>query len=112
MSQKKAFSLIELVVVVLILAVLATIVVPRITESADGAKDAKCQTNVSNLIRAMELRAANNDGDYSADQTEFNSEVLNSTTYFPHGAPSCPNSGTYTYNSTTKTVTCSEGCGS
>ncbi len=112
MKQRKAFSLIELVVVVLILAVLATIVVPRITESADGAKDAKCQTNVANLIRALELRAANNSGDYPADQTEFNAEVLNSTTYFPHGTPTCPNSGTYTYNATTKTVTCSASCGS
>lgn len=111
MNRSKAFSLIELVVVVLILAVLATIVVPRITESADGAKDSKCQTNEANLIRALELRAANNDGDYPADQTEFNSEILNSTTYFPHGAPTCENSGTYTYNSTTKTVACSAGCG-
>ena len=112
MSKRKGFSLIELVVVVLILAVLATIVVPRITESADSAKDAKCQTNVSNLIRALELRAANNDGDYPADQTEFDAEILNSSTYFPHGAPECENSGTYTYNSTTKSVSCSAGCGS
>jgi prepilin-type N-terminal cleavage/methylation domain-containing protein len=112
MKQRDAFSLVELVVVVLILAVLATIVVPRITESAQGAKDAKCQSNVANLIRALELRAANNDGDYPANQSEFNSEVLNNTTYFPHGAPTCPNSGTYTYDDVNETVTCSAGCGS
>lgn len=111
MKQRDAFSLVELVVVVLILAVLATIVVPRITESADSAKDAKCQSNVANLIRAVELYAANHDGTYPADQSAFNSTILNSTTYFPHGAPTCPNSGTYTYDDVNDTVACSLNCG-
>lgn len=103
--QKKAFSLIELVVVVLILSVLAGIVVPRISESAKKSKWTKCDSNVANLIKALEQRAASNDGDYPADQTEFNSEILNNTTYFPHGVPTCPFSTAYVYNATTKTVT-------
>ncbi|MCK4752801.1 MAG: prepilin-type N-terminal cleavage/methylation domain-containing protein [Planctomycetes bacterium] len=104
MKARKGFTLVELLVVVLILGVLASIIVPRITESAADAKQAKCDANVANLIRAIEIRAAKNDGDYSADQTEFNSEILNSTTYFPHGVPTCPYGTTYTYNATTKSV--------
>ena len=102
---KTGFSLIELVVVVLILSVLASITIPRISESSSGAKQAKCDSNVENLIKTLELRAAKHDGDYPADQTEFDSEILNNTTYFPHGAPTCPYSTVYTYVDSTKTVT-------
>ena len=105
MKTKKGFTLIELLLVVLILAVLAAVIVPRITASTAGAKTASCDTNRANLIRALELRATNNDGDYAADQTEFNAEILNSTTYFPHGAAVCPYTTTYAYNATLKTVT-------
>ncbi len=104
MKAEKGFTLVEVLLVVLILAVLASIVVPRIAESTAGSKQAKCDANVANLIRAIEMRAVKNDGDYSADQTEFASEVLNSTTYFPHGAPTCPYGTTYAYNATLKTV--------
>lgn len=106
MIARKGFTLIEVLLVVLILAVLAAIVVPRIAESTADAKDASCASNIANLIRALELRAVKNDGDYPADQTEFNAEILNNTTYFPHGTPTCPYGGTYTYNATLKTVTC------
>ena len=101
---KRAFTLIELLLVVLILGVLATIVVPRITQSSAYAKQAKCDTNVANLIRALEMRATNNDGDYPANQTEFNGEILNSTTYFPHGSPVCPYNASYSYDPNDKTV--------
>ena len=47
----------ELLLVVLILAVLASIVIPRIAESSGDAKQAKCDSNVANLIRAVEQRA-------------------------------------------------------
>ncbi|MFC1762526.1 prepilin-type N-terminal cleavage/methylation domain-containing protein [Planctomycetota bacterium] len=106
MKSKNAFTLIELLLVVLILGVLATIIIPRISQSTAGANSAACDTNVANLIRALEMRATANDGDYPASQTEFNSEILNDTaTYFPHGAPTCPYSTTYTYDPTDKTVT-------
>lgn len=105
MKDKKGFTLMEVLLVVLILAVLASIVVPRVAESTASSKEAKCDANVANLIRALELRATKNDGDYPADQTEFNSEVLNNTTYFPHGAPTCPYGTSYTYNATLKTIT-------
>lgn len=107
MMARKGFTLIEVLLVVLVLAVLAAIVVPRIAESTASAKDASCDSNVANLIRALELRAVKNDGDYPADQTEFEAEILNNTTYFPHGTATCPYSGTYTYNAVLNTVTCS-----
>lgn len=105
MMARKGFTLIEVLLVVLILAVLAAIVVPRIAESTADAKNASCDANWSNLIRALELRAVKNDGDYPADQTEFDAEILNNTTYFPHGTPTCPYGTTYAYDNTDNTVT-------
>ena len=90
MKARKGFTLVELLLVVLILAVLASIVVPRMTGAAAEAKKSKCAANWANLIRALELYAANNDGAYPADQTAFDADILNSDTYFPHGVPECP----------------------
>ena len=107
MESKKGFTLIEVLVVVLILAILAALVVPRIAQSTGDAKDATDAANRAMLIRALELYATNNDGSYPADQTAFNSAILNSDTYFPHGAPTCPYSNSYVYVDTSgqETVT-------
>ena len=108
MLARKGFTLVELLLVVLILAVLASIVVPRLAATAADANDAACAANWANLVRALELYAVNNDGAYPADQTAFDSLILNSTTYFPHGEPICPvDSSTYVYDNTSgaETVT-------
>ncbi len=97
----------ELLMVVLIIAVLASIVVPRMSGAAGGAKDAKCQANWANLVRALEQYAGNNDGKYPDNPTDFNSSIVNSKTYFPHGAPVCPYGKAYEYIDTAgqKTIT-------
>jgi general secretion pathway protein G len=97
MIVRKGFTLVELLLVVLIIAVLASIVVPRMTGAAAEAKNSKCDANWANLIRALELYAVNNDGVYPADNTAFQANVLNSSTYFPHGAPVCPYGTAYVY---------------
>lgn len=100
MIARKGFTLVELLLVVLIIAILASIVVPRLTGAANEANKAKCDANWANLIRALELYAANNDGAYPANQTAFDADILNSSTYFPHGAPVCPYGTAYTYVNT------------
>ncbi len=97
MKARKGFTLVELLLVVLIIAVLASIVVPRMSGAAAEAKNAKCDANWANLVRALELYAASNDGAYPATDVLFQSSVLNSSTYFPHGAPVCPYGDAYVY---------------
>lgn len=87
---RKGFTLVELLLVVLILSILATIVVPRLTGAAAEAKNSKCDANWANLIRALELYAVYNDGAYPGSQNDFDTAILNSDTYFPHGKPVCP----------------------
>ena len=100
MKARNGFTLIELLLVVLILGILASIVVPRMTSATGDAKKAKCEANWANLVRALELYAAKNDGAYPATQAAFNTGILNSPIYFPHGTPVCPYGTTYTYVST------------
>ena len=92
---------------VLIIAVLVAIVVPRISDASQEAKVAKDDANWANLVRALEFYASNNSGSYPADQAAFNSSILNSTTYFPHGEPVCPHGNSYVYVATSgaETVT-------
>ena len=98
MIARKGFTLIELLLVVLIIAILASIVVPRLTGAAAEANKSKCQANWANLIRALELYAANNAGAYPANDAAFQTDVLGSSTYFPHGTPECPfSSAAYVY---------------
>ncbi len=103
--MRKAFSLIEVLLVVLILAVLASIVIPRVAESTAAAKQAQCDSNRANLISALERYALNNDGSFPADQTAFDSSILNDTGYFPHGSPVCPYATSYAFVAATDTVT-------
>ncbi|MFQ5561772.1 MAG: type II secretion system protein [Nitrospinota bacterium] len=52
---EKGFTLVELLIVVIILAVLAAIVIPQFTSSTDEAKDAALKTTLSEMRNAIEL---------------------------------------------------------
>ena len=100
MKSRKAFTLVELLIVVLILGALAAIAIPRITEGAKTAKINACKTNIDLINTQIELYYANNDA-WPTNLTD----VTASTTYFPDGPPECPFSTAYAMNATTHRVT-------
>jgi hypothetical protein len=81
------------------------IAIPRFAHSGSEAKANTCKANVALINSQIELYAASNDGSYPADQTEFETNILNNTDIFPDGAPECPFGVSYTYNATTKRIT-------
>ncbi len=83
--KDKGFTLVELMIVVLILAALAAIAIPRITGGAVTAKANGCKTNVDLINSQIELYY-NNNGSYPNNLTT----VTQDTTYFPDGEPVCP----------------------
>ncbi len=99
MYSKKAFTLVELLVVVMILGALAAIAVPRMISGATNAKINACDTNVDLLNSQIELYYANK-GTWPTGLTA----ITEDPDYFPDGTPACPFETTYKYNSTTHRV--------
>ena len=83
MRSRKGFSLVELVIVVLILAALAAIAIPRITTGSNAARIAACDTNIDIINMQMELYNADN-GDYP-DLVD----LIADANYLPE-EPECP----------------------
>ena len=103
MLQKKGFTLIEILFVVIVIAILAAIAIPRIVTSTGTAKTNACKANQAIMNTQIEQYRLDNGSWPSALTT-----VTNSTTYFPDGAPTCPEGAfaNYSMNGTTYRVSC------
>ncbi len=99
MYGKRAFTLVELLVVVMILGALAAIAVPRMISGATNAKINACLTNVDLINSQIELYYANK-GAWPTDLKTVTAD----TEYFPDGVPACPFGTAYVYSTTTHRV--------
>ena len=89
MKQRvKAFTLVELMIVVLILGALAAIAVPRIMGGSAAAKANGCKTNIDMINSQIELYYSN-----TSSWPATLDVVTGDTNYFPDGAPTCPVTG-------------------
>lgn len=68
MKQQKGFSLIEIMVVVVILGILASIVVPKIISRPDEARAVKAKQDVLSIQNALDLYKLDNGFYPSTDQ--------------------------------------------
>lgn len=103
MRNKRAFTLVELLVVVMILAALAAIAVPRMISGATNAKIHSCETNVDLLNTQIELYYADN-GSWPANLAAVEGTDESPTQYFPDGPPTCPFGTAYVYSDTNHRV--------
>ena len=99
MHSKKAFTLVELLVVVMILGALAAIAVPRMISGATNAKISACETNVDLINSQIELHYAT-----KGKWPERLTVVTADPNAFPDGAPQCPFGTKYQYNPATHHV--------
>lgn len=68
MNRQKGFSLIEIMVVVVILGILASIVVPKIMGRPDEARKVKAKQDVLAIQNALDLYKLDNGSYPSTDQ--------------------------------------------
>jgi general secretion pathway protein G len=96
-----AFSLMELMAVLLILGILAAVIVPRMSAHQDKGNKSACYANKGDLELQIKLWKRNK-GTYPAANL---SDIGADTSYLPGGLPLCPVDGTaYTINTTTGRV--------
>ena len=86
-THRSAFSLLELLAVVVILGVIALVVIPRINFSSTTAKENACFQNKAEINAAVERYYFEN------GSLPLNINVLDDPAYFPDGLPKCPISG-------------------
>ena len=85
MHSKRAFTLVELLVVVMILGALAAIAVPRMISGATNAKISACETNVDLINSQIELYYAQN-----GQWPQRLQAITGDPNHFPDGAPQVP----------------------
>lgn len=82
---QRAFTLIELMVVLVIIGVLAALIVPNVIERADDARVTAARTDVNNLMQALKLYRLDNQRYPTAEQG------LQSLLTRPTTGPAAPN---------------------
>lgn len=86
---RRAFSLTELMAVVVILGVMAALIVPRVMNHHGDAKEAACFANQGEIELQVKLWKRVN----GAYPTANLSNIGSNGTYFPEGVPLCPVDG-------------------
>jgi general secretion pathway protein G len=101
-DNRGGFSLLELVMTVIILAVIAAIVLPRFGTSSADAKSRGCEANRRNIEVQARLWYRTK-GSWPATNL---SDIGANSSYLPEGLPTCPvDSSTYTIDATTHKIT-------
>lgn len=84
-GRHAGFTLIEILVVVVILGILATVVVPRFLDKPDEARAARAKQDIQALVTALNMYRLDN---FAYPSTE---QGLQALTQSPSGTPAAPN---------------------
>ncbi len=85
--NRRGFTLIEILAVVVILGILAVVVVPRVLTSSATAKTNSCYQNKASINTAVEKYYFDTGG-WPSDAMTL--DIAADADYFPDGIPVCP----------------------
>ena len=93
--RNRAFTLVEIMIVVLIIGILMAIAVPNFVKARDSSRKNSCIANLKQIDSAKEQWAMDNKKDAGA--AVVFSDLVGSTLYIK-ATPTCASGGTYTVN--------------
>ncbi len=105
-SSRRAFTLIEIMIVVLIIGILLAIAVPNFVRAREASRTKACIANLKLIDSAKEQYAMDNRA--AADRVMIMDFVLP----YIKSAPVCPSGGSYAPNTMGDAPTCSTGANS
>lgn len=104
--KREGFTLIEIMVVVLIIAMLLSIAVPNFLKARDRSRARSCQGNLRMIAIAKEQWAMDNRK--AGNDTPTPAEIVTNYIKGTHGVmPLCPTNGVYTIGSLASWPSCS-----
>src|SRR5436305_4947533 len=93
-TKKRAFTLVEIMIVVLIIGILLAIAVPNFMKARDSSRAKSCIANLHQIDAAKQQAAM----DLKLQDTDTPTQVQLEPDYIKK-FPSCPAAGTYAINS-------------
>lgn len=105
--MNRAFTLIEIMIVVLIIGILLAIAVPNFVRAREASRAKACVANLKQIDSAKEQWAMDNR--VSAGQGAPTPALLSGTNGYIKSEPVCPSSGSYTSGNVGTAPTCSIG---
>jgi prepilin-type N-terminal cleavage/methylation domain-containing protein len=92
-ASRGAFTLVEVMIVVLIIGILMSIAVPNFIRARETSRASVCIQNLKQIFSAKEQWAMDNKADNGATVAMT---VLFGTGTYMKNSPACPSGGTYT----------------
>lgn len=103
-GMRRAFTLVEIMIVVTIIGVLLAVAAPQFLNAREGSSARSCQANLKNILGAKERWAMDTNQGATATPT-----VANLVRDYLKVNPECPGGGVYTLDRLDNIPTCSIG---